>query len=430
MIRPTKLSLLLWILLAGGWILLIALSWSPSPYWQDALNYTRYISQGQYVGHPPGYFFFLLISHAFYAIIPSAYAALQASSFLLAALSLLILPLLIYRATASLPITSSLALAFAFSWGVLIIAQTGTSHSSDLLTVSLLLLACLPFFQSSSPSLLQHAFLGFAIVMVAGFRFTTLLFHVPLLAFLAIHHCFLSGDKTSRLSRIRSIIATYAITAVTIGAIQLLVIHLSGGWQPYSEYAASMHEVNRPSSVLLSGMKNSSLLNIFRAFLWYTLAAGPLLLLAFSIRRDNFRNPLFLAGILSTGSVLALSAAYICPHPGYFSAALPGLFLAAAKILENKAHKTQSDRIRWIPISAAVFGILLFVALKPIPKPSSPQHAALNGLLLQYGLSAARQSTFFSTSEWLIIGGFEHLVPPQRVEEIKRHGQYLPPEPE
>lgn len=133
------------------------------------------------------------------------------------------------------------------------------------------------------------------------------------------------------------------------------------------------------------------------------------------------RSP-FVGGLLSCGGVLTLTTFYLCTNPGYLLGALPGAYLVISRI-SKEAGGHFENKLRVLLVSSTVFGAGLYFALAPVVPPKSSVTAAWNGILLQYGWTAARKSIFHTTSEWLLIYGFGEVVPTSRIEEIRRQGR-------
>lgn len=91
----------------------------------------------------------------------------------------------------------------------------------------------------------------------AAFRLTTLLLMLPLCLLVALHN-------RQRTSFWIGCLGAF----IAIGLWQSWVIAESGGYAAYSEAAAAMNADNRPSSLLLSGLTQTTALNIIRALLW------------------------------------------------------------------------------------------------------------------------------------------------------------------
>lgn len=396
------------------WLFLALTGWGERPYWPDADGYTMHVAEGRWVAHPPGYMFFVVLGRLVSSFGLPAFLSVQIASFLLALASIPAMALLLRNRSAP-QIHWLLVAAFAFGWILMLILRTGTSHSADLLTVALLLLAAL------NPALNEkeitpYALLAFAIAITAGFRLNSAIMQAPMLAAVL-----LLGWRNWRLW------TSFAVAGLLVASIQTGVVTLSGGWDPFSSYTRSMADGNREASILLAGIKPNTLLNSFRALIWFSLAAGPLLLYLRWLRPELLKDRAFLFGILSCGGVLFANVFYLSTHPGLLAGALPGFFLCVARI--STIDPSPAKRI-WIPISSIALSVALFLFLSPIQKVQSPAQAIANGILLQYGRTAASNSLFHITAEWLVISGFSHLVAPDRIRELVNQGRldakYLP----
>jgi hypothetical protein len=399
---------------AALWLAIAVFSWSQQPYWPDAGGYAEHLAEGRFVAHPPGYLFFVLLGHGIHSVVATPYLATQLASFLLCLASFPMLLLLFSRAGAVAESMTYLLLAYGFSWILLITARTGTSHTADLLSCAFLLWAAIPIIKAETKAR-DWFLLGLAMVLVAGFRLTSFITQIPLLATLLLLNLW-----HPRLW------ATYAVSGLLIVGLQFLIIQLSGGWEPYSSYAAAMASGNRQASILLSGINTPTLLNSFRSLLWFAMSLGPMLLFIAFLKPSLLRDRIFWVGMVSAAGVLALTTLYLCTHPGYLLGALPGTFLAASRVWSAQSNLASRKKLRHLCLGAAAFGCTLFLALTPIIPPKTPPIAILNGVLLQYGFHGSRHSIFHTTSEWLLIYGFGGNVPAERIEEIQRQGRDQP----
>jgi hypothetical protein len=214
---------------------------------------------------------------------------------------------------------------------------------------------------------------------------------------------------------------TYALAGVSVILLQLLVIHLSGGWEPYSEYSRAMHLGNLTSSLLLSGFNGATLLNFARTIGWWALSFGILAIIPLHVPWK--KNPaltlnqreLLLYGGASALGCRGMGGLVVCTHPGYVSAALPGTFACLAAVLPFIARPAWKTGVF---VSCIVLDAGFFLLARPIPHPTTAGQAAANGLVLQYTGSAMKNSLFKTTSGWLRESGFDHLVPQHRREAL------------
>lgn len=396
------------------WLLLALTAWGERPYWPDADGYTMHVSEGRWVAHPPGYMFFVALGRLVASFGLPAFLSVQIASLLLALASIPAMALLL-RSRCAPETHLPLVAAFAFGWIPMLILRTGTSHAADLLTVTLLLLAAL------NPTLTgkkftPFAWLAIAIAITAGFRLNTAIMQAPMLATVL-----LLDWRNWRLW------TSFTVAGLLVASIQTGVVTLSGGWDSFSSYTRSMADGNREASILLAGIKPNTLLNSFRSLLWFSLAAGPLLLYLRWLRPELLKDRAFLLGLLSSGGILFSTTFYLSTHPGLLAGALPGFFLCVARL--TTLDPSPAKRL-WIPFSSIALSLALFLFLRPIEKIESPAQAIANGILLQYGRPAASASVFHITAEWLVISGFSHLVPPDRIRELVKQGRldtkYLP----
>lgn len=403
-------SYALLVLAAAMWVFIMSGTWSQTPFWPDADGYTSHVAEGRWVAHPPGYMIFVLVGHGFHALGLPAYGSVQFASLFFAVAALPVL-FCLFRRVCEAREALLLTVIFAFSWNVLILSRTGTSHAGDFFTVSaLLLLATSPSFRAShfGTCLLY----GAAIVVCAGTRLTTAIMLVPFFALVLFRN-----------RQNANLWIAYTLAGLAVIALQTSVIMLSGGWIPYSEYSQSMHLGNKPSSLVLSGINSVSLLNLFRTLGWWSMSVSLLLLIPLAaicrargwwlkktavphVLSANQMELLFYGGA-SAGGCLGMAGLYLCTHPGYLSAALPGTFACVAATLPL-VPKTTSNAVFALSMAASVG---FFMLAKPISDPKTPFQAAANGLLLQYTGTAIKNSLFKTTSHWLRDTGNENLVP-------------------
>jgi hypothetical protein len=421
--------------LAILWIILIWQTWSHTPFWPDAAGYTSHVAEGRWVAHPPGYPFFVALGHGFHALGFPPYPAVQAASLLLTLTALPVL-FLLFRRTCRQIDAALLTIAFLFSWNVLLLSRTGTSHAADFFSVSfLLLITTSRGFREGKNFYL--ALYGLGIVACAGLRLTTAIMMVPFFALVLFRH-----------RRMAGLWITYTLAGLAVFLLQILVIRLSGGWQPYSEYSHAMHLGNLGSSLLLSGVNGATLLNLTRTLGWWGLSVSFLLILPLIVPwkkstggttstssvaskvTDGMepvpplqtmpgltlnQRELLLYGGTSALGCLAMAGLYLCTHPGYLSAAMPGTFACLAAILPLIAHQAWKTGV---VASCIVLDTGFFLLARPILHPSTPFQAAANGLLLQYSGDAVRQSLYKTTSGWLREAARDDLIPPHRRRDL------------
>jgi hypothetical protein len=395
------------VLLAAFWLLIVSLSWSSVPYWPDAAGYTSHVAGNRWVAHPPGYPFFVWLGHGMHAAGLGAYAANQCASVFLTMAGVATAYLLARRYCGS---GRALLLAggLGFSWLTLTIVQTGTSHAADLFTVSFLLLAAIRL-DGGRPGWGRAAVFGVAMVVCAGFRFTTLLMMGPLLLCVAW--------ENRRWARFWVACVGAGLTVVLL---QCWVIGESGGYAEYSAYSGAMHEANAFSSIVLKGITPASLVNVFRAGLWTVLGALVFLCIVGLKARpvEGSERTAVIYGAAASLGCFGVAAFYLCTHPGYLAAALPGLILVAAVMWGR-----QPGFVGVPAICAAVLGPVMFMVIRPYSEPQQRTRAIANGLLLQYGMTGARHGIFKTTSGWLREAGFERDIPANRLEDLRSEAE-------
>ncbi len=389
------------------WLALMIGSWSFSPYWPDAGGYTSHIAEGRWVAHPPGYPLFVLLGHLVHTIGTSPYTSVQLASLLLTMASVPAMALLLWRSSPCGTLPYLLA-AYLISWVSLLISKTGTSHAADLFTIPLLLAAAVNP-RLATPSLRTFFLLSLSIVLVAGFRFNSALMQMPMLGLLLLWH-----------RRDWRIYAALISSAAAIYVLQIQVIASSGGWGQFSAYANAMNSENRVSSMLLSGVNKTTLFNSFRSLLWFALSVGPMLYFTRYFSPRLLSDKIFVIGLFSMGSALGVTTLYLSTHPGYIAPALPGFFLCVARVWMQVQNKTN---LKLVPVLAVIWGASLFGGLFPIEKPDTRLEAVANGILLQYGASAASASLFHTTSGWLILAGFAKDLDPEKAQRLMDYMQ-------
>lgn len=391
------------VVLAGLWLMLVSLSWSSQPYWPDAAGYASHVAGNRWVAHPPGYPFFVWLGHGLHAAGLEAYPADQCASVLLTMAGVVAVYFLARRYCGS-PRAVVLAAGLGFSWLTLTIVQTGTSHAADFFTVSFLLLAAIRL-DPERPGWGREAVFGFAILVCAGFRFTTFLMMGPLLLCVAWENRRRVGFWVA-----------CAGAGLAVVLLQCWVIRESGGYAEYSAYSRAMHEGNAFSSVVLKGITPASLVNVFRAGLWIVLGAIVFLCIGGWNARPvgGSERTAVIYGAAASLGCFGVAAFYLCTHPGYLAAALPGLVLVAAVMWGR-----QPGAVGLPAICAIVLGPVLFCVIRPYPAPRDRTQAIANGLLLQYGMTGARHGIFKTTSGWLREAGFEDEIPANRLEDLR-----------
>lgn len=376
-------------------------SWSRQPYWPDAQGYAESVEAGRWVAHPPGYLFFVATGRLAHLLVTDAYRSVQAVSFLAWLFSIPVMFGGLRKITSDWR-AWGLTAVFAFSWIPLVICRTGTSHAVDLLLISALLgVVAGPGFQAQKTG--STALFWLLLAVIAGFRLTTLIMMLPLAAVVLWQHRH-SGLQWAGACGLGFCVMT----------LYLLIIHLSGGWTAYSEYARSMAAGNGPSSVLLHGFTGQTLLNVFRSLFWFLSAAGLVFLP--SLGGLKWRNPptqIFLAAIAGP---LGLTTFYLATHPGYLAPALPAVFFLAAQTW-NERCLSKPPRI--CLAAALLISLGWFFGFQIIRHPLGKFDAAANGLILQYSRDGVRTSTFRTLSGWLVEAGAGKAVPANRLQDLQ-----------
>lgn len=394
------------LLLAGAWACAVAYAWSPRWYWPDADGYMLHVAEGRWVAHPPGYAFFVILGRGMHLVGLSPYVSVQAASLLLTMAGLVVLFFLVRRFVT--PVRAVLLTAVAgFSWIVLLNAQTGTSHAADLFSVSLLLWAAVRLPGNAGGSAWRKdAVFGLALVLCAGFRLTTLVMMLPLCIAVAVFNM-----------RRASFWVCSVAAGVAAGAVQAWVIGQSGGFESYSAYSAAMHAGNSQASLILNGVTPSTTMNAARALLWFCLGCLAFAPLVFSARERLFTKaslPALIYGFMAVLGPLAGVVAYLCTHPGYLVATVPGCVLCAAV-----ADNPKSARLPKATIFAIVTGVLAFLFMRPFEQPLTKWQAVANGILLQYAAPSSRAAVFKTTARWLEDAGFGNVLPVGRIRDLR-----------
>jgi hypothetical protein len=305
-----------------------------------------------------------------------------------------------------------LTVAAAFSWLTLLNVQTGTSHASDLFTVSLILLAAVKLPASRTNSWSSDLFFGISLFLCAGFRLTTFLMMVPL--------CLLVAWRN------RGRVSFWISCALAVLAIilwQTWVIFQSGGYAVYSEAAAAMNADNRPSSLLLSGPSQTTVLNVSRALLWSALGTLPFIVAVALCASCPVNKPLRIPlsyGVAAMAAPVLTVSLYLCTHPGYVVSAVPGAALAAAAFTAGATARFPTKAFAGTVLAV----IAMFLLMLPINPPATKWQAIANGILLQYSAGCSRQAVFNTTARWLRLGGMESEIPAHRVIDLKQEDDW------
>jgi|GEM_PF-1741446 len=388
------------------WCAVVAYLWSPKHYWPDADGYLLHVAEGRWVAHPPGYALFVTLGRFFHAFGVSPYFAVQLASLCLTVAGVFVIYLLMREMLDPIR-AQALTVAAAFSWVVLLNVQTGTSHASDLFTVSLLLLAAVRLPQSGTSAWGMDLFFGLAFFLCAGFRLTTFLMMGPFCLLVAWNH------------RARaSFLGSCVLATLAVFLWQSWVILQSGGYAAYSAYAESMNAGNAASSLLLSGLTQTTMLNVFRALFWATLGLLPFLfVIVFGLCVPSSKRACqaLLYGLVSSLVPLAGVSFYLCTHPGYLVSVVPGTALTAAVLASN-----DKAVFPWKSFAAATAGIaMIFFLAAPLVPPSGKWQAVVNGVFLQYSARCARDAVFNTTARWVRLAGFAEEIPAHRAIDLE-----------
>jgi hypothetical protein len=365
------------------------------------------LNKGEWVGHPPGYPLFFALAHFLMACSFKAVYAQQSLSATAYLLSIPVLFALLQRFTESKR-ALLLTAAFTFSWIPFNIATSGTTHSSDLLFSGLfLLIVTSPGFRSGRIS--SFSLLFASLLLCGANRFTTVLMFVPLWLLLSLEHF-----------RRPSWWVGWTVFGLGQTGLFLLITHLSGGWDAYREKVAVLREINGASSLLLSGLNPSTVLNFSRTFFWILVAALPLplLILPWFLRKKPTLKECLSASYetkvaaASLAGCLGLCSLYVCVHIGYLAPALPPLYLLMALVLNSKVLSQRTESA--IIASSLILSFGLFYLMMPVQHPKNVKEAAANALLLQYSKQGLENPGWKSLSRWLLDEGLIEDVPEYR----------------
>ncbi|MBB5350813.1 hypothetical protein HNR46_001047 [Haloferula luteola] len=391
-----------------GWIPLVALGvvalyWSPAPFWIDASGYTVAVEKGGAVVHPPGYIGFLQVAHWFHAMGLTSYHSVQAIS-LLSYLAAIPIHYAACRRHTTRAFATVLTLMFAFSWVSLNIASVGTTHASDLLFGAVIA------WLLSLPGRADHRGWWYPLLVgtmlaIAAFRMSTLVMFAPMVIALVLLDF-----------RRRSLWISGIVGALLLAGILLATANAYGGMDAFRAATAELNATNRQAGILTGGSLRSSASNLLRALFWLIMAA-PLLPVWMAARLGTLPKRLadstnLLIG-LAIGGCLVVNFGYLCTHPGYFAPLLSLSFVLTARWISPTPLLGKSG--------AAQIGFvaLLFFLARPLPSQGSAPLATLNAWLLQYSASTQRHAIPIRTlSEWLMDSGLTELVPDYRVEKV------------
>lgn len=406
-----KAAFFILLLLGMSWVALVAYIWSPQHYWPDADGYLLHVSERRWVAHPPGYALFVILGRAFYATGCSAYFSVQ-----LASLSLTIAGLGVLYCLLREEVVPNLALlltmAAAFSWVVLLNVQTGTSHASDLLTVSFLLLAAVRLPHSRISAFGADHLFAAALFLCAGFRINTLIMMAPLCMLIAWNNRLRPSFWVSCLSAM-----------MCISVWQMWVIWQSGGFTAYLADAESMNACNATSSLLLSGLTKTTMLNVFRALLWASIGCLPFLIVIlpkFSGRISGVTHIPLVYGLAAAIGALACTSLYLCTHPGLLVGIIPATALCAASLSSGAPERFPFKSF----VVVAVGIVALFLLMSPFAPPVRKWQALANGILLQYSANCSRHAVFNTTARWFRLAGFESEIPVYRMIRLRQEDEW------
>lgn len=405
-------------LLAG----VIALTWSPKPYWMDAGGYALVVAARRWVVHPPGYILFVALGRLLFSLAyadcvlptgaglvfvhqptascqPSDWEAALGHAYIVLQLLTLLFTLsgmlLLYRLLREVvgPLQSSLlAFVFVLSWIPLLINHTGTSHAADLLTVPLLLLTAIRVTARPKPPA-AAAFL-LSIVLCGGVRLTTLVMMGPLiLAVLWVNR------------RSANVWLACALGGLIVVLLQLLTIRAYGGWVQYVGMVKKMDRINGVHSLVHVGPAPLALFNLGRSLFWFGLATLGLPVAFFHLRSaqpwTSKQRLLLIFGVLATAGPVAFCSLYLCEHPGYLAPALAGFYLCVAVAWDRVDGRWSFAK--W-PVAAVVVGLGLFLSMRYYRTPATRAQAVANALLLQFSADEARHGFYLNSSDWTRAG--------------------------
>ena len=358
------------------------------------------------MAHPPGYALFVIMGRLFHVLGPPSYVSVQLVSLSLTVAGLFVLYRLMSQVLDSF-LAQALTVAAAFSWVILLNVQTGTSHASDLFTVSLLLLAAVKLPRSGVNAWGPDLFFALALFLCAGFRLTTFLMMGPLCLLVAWNN---RARASFWVSSVGSVLA--------VALWQAWVISQSGGYAAYSAYAESMNAGNAYSSLLLSGLTQATTLNIIRALFWSALGLLPfLVVITPGLRRPypTHASNALLFGLASSLVPLAGGALYLCTHPGYLVSVVPGAALVAAVLASG-----DKQVFPWKSFTAASAGmVMVFLLVAPLAPAAGKWQAVANGVFLQYSAHGARGAIFNTTARWLRLSGLSDEIPTHRAMDLE-----------
>jgi hypothetical protein len=192
----------------------------------------------------------------------------------------------------------------------------------------------------------------------------------------------------------------YAVSGLSVGLLQLLVIRLSGGWDLYSFMVWKQNFFRTYN--LIDDFSRPALFNLGRSLIWFGLASIGLPFALLRLRSpqpwNSNQRVILVYGALAAAGPVAVCTLYLCEHPGYFAPALAGFYLCVA-VAWNRADGRRNFA-KW-PIAAIVASLLLFFSMQYYRAPATRGQAIANYLLLQYSADGARHACYKTTSGWL-----------------------------
>ncbi len=384
-------------------------------YWPDAPDFAGFLEEGRMAGHAPGYPLFFILAKGFMMLGLSAAAACQAVSmtgFLAGTAALYAL----LRNWAEPARAALLAGTAALSWPMLLLAQAGTSHATDLLWVTLVLAATCNLIRNPQRNYSAPLLFAATLVLCGSMRATTLFMAAPI------------GFILLATPWRKSLVfwSTIAAAAVVLLLSQVHVANQFGGWEGYQADIQRLSLENKHSSVFYAGPNIYTFFNAARAGLWFALLnAGWLILpwLCWRCRRqfpdaDNQDIYCLLAACGVVAGTLAVNMLYLSVHPGYLVPTLPAMVLAVGIVWRYADTKL----LRWFPSMAAaclLTSLLLQGISRPIAEPRNMTAAAANALVLQYSYAGMREGVWKALWMWLDDAGLHDEVPEHRRKDMK-----------
>jgi hypothetical protein len=235
------------------------------------------------------------------------------------------------------------------------------------------------------------------LVVTTGFRTTTVVMWLPLLAVALVWH-----------RRRRSFWIGGVASAIAMLGVMHLTASLTGGWDTYLSWARWAEERNRHSSLLYHGINKTTVVESARALLWIAMEFSALVVLLGALNWRRLRHPegppVLLAVVAGLVGPLAAIVLYLAAHPGYIAPLVPAGFVLIGIALGHDSPLQARRRMAVIGLHL-VLSLSLFFGLRVIRTPTTKMEAMANAVVLQMSADGVRNSMFGTYNMWLEMAG-------------------------